>query len=195
MRYTTVLKLNNRVGYDCITNAQEMHKAIQSLFDTDRESSDALYVIKEINNSIMVRLQSNKIPNVSRNKTFSSALNKVVETETEFEVGEEKTFSYLVEPQVCKGNRVYERYGTHYPDSKRYEWLSIVGNHNGFELVNVNCTKEKRINVTKGNHTFYIQPYNFYGKLRVTDTEKFKDFLEKGHGKHKAYGVGYLFVA
>lgn len=77
-------------------------------------------------------------------------------------------------------------------NSQRLEWLKKQGARYGFTVIQAKITGYKENRIRK--HRFTVKSVTFEGILQVTDIKKFKQALEQGIGREKAYGCGTMTI-
>lgn len=74
----------------------------------------------------------------------------------------------------------------------RRAWLDKQAAQNGFEVITVHITDKREV-IDKAN-PFTVDSTRFTGALKVTDPKKFSAALNRGIGKCRTFGFGFLTI-
>ena len=88
-----------------------------------------------------------------------------------------------------KGRHVYFANGDW---RARRAWLDTQAAQNGFEIITVHITDKREV-IGKAN-PFSVDSTTFTGALKVTNQEKFSAALNRGIGKCRTFGFGFLTI-
>lgn len=189
---------------NALSNVNIMHRAVvSSVSPSEDERGKAIWRIDQIARTPHLII-------VSENRPSSQSLREALKQEEDIQikpydsyiekasVGTEWVF--MLRGNVTKTKKFEQR--THKVPIKDYQgqlqWLEKKGKNSGFELIGL-PTIEKEYNhlyrdKEKGNKaTFY--GLDFTGRLRVTNTEKFRKALCEGIGRARSFGFGLLTIA
>ena len=161
-----------------VSDKQNLHSLVQTMFNTDRKTSDVLYRL----NGRFLYMSSNKEPANIEGLRFING--RSVE-----EVDGVRGFSIVTIPR--KG--VDRKKLSLKTEEQRIEWLRRQGRKNGFEILFVREMGFEMISSKKKG--FNVVAHRYDGKLLITDKEKFAKARLEGIGPMRAYGCGMLLVA
>ena len=175
-----------------MTNEQDMHRNIQALFDSDRQSINALYRFipsKDIRSAVIC-VQSDIMP------TSTSDLKVISCTDASERISLIKAGMVLKFDVLLRPVKRHEGRSTLIRDMKsRIEWVEMLGQKYGFKIETIR--EVLRIQKTvfhSGTKTGRVDGYRYVGTLSVQDADLFKKAYETGIGRDKAYGYGMLML-
>lgn len=175
-----------------MTNEQDMHRNIQALFDSDRQSINALYRFipsKDIRKAVIC-VQSDIMP------TSTSDLKVISCTDASERISLIKAGMVLKFDVLLRPVKRHEGRSTLIRDMEsRIEWVEMLGQKYGFKIETIR--EVLRIQKTvfhSGTKTGRVDGYRYVGTLSVQDADLFKKAYETGIGRDKAYGYGMLML-
>lgn len=175
-----------------MTNEQDMHRNIQALFDSDRQSINALYRFipsKDIRSAVIC-VQSDIMP------TSTSDLKVISCTDASERISLIKAGMVLKFDVLLRPVKRHEGRSTLIRDMEsRIEWVEMLGQKYGFKIETIR--EVLRIQKTvfhSGTKTGRVDGYRYVGTLSVQDADLFKKAYETGIGRDKAYGYGMLML-
>jgi CRISPR-associated protein Cas6/Cse3/CasE subtype I-E len=98
----------------------------------------------------------------------------------------------LSKPALAKKRNGKHIYFAHGDWRARRAWLDKQAAQNGFEVITVHITDKREV-IDKANR-FTVDSTRFTGALKVTDPEKFSAALNRGIGKCRTFGFGFLTI-
>lgn len=175
-----------------MTNEQDMHRNIQALFDSDRQSINVLYRFipsKDIRRAVIC-VQSDVTP------TSTSDLKVISCVDARERISFIKKGMLLRYDVLLRPVKRHDGRSTLIRDKKsRTEWVEALAQRYGFEIVAI--TEVSRTSKTmfhSGERSGRIDGYRYVGTLSVQDADLFKKAYETGIGRDKAYGYGMLML-
>lgn len=175
-----------------MTNEQDMHRNIHALFDSDRQSINALYRFipsKDIRSAVIC-VQSDIMP------TSTSDLKVISCTDASERISLIKAGMVLKFDVLLRPVKRHEGRSTLIRDMEsRIEWVEMLGQKYGFKIETIR--EVLRIQKTvfhSGTKTGRVDGYRYVGTLSVQDADLFKKAYETGIGRDKAYGYGMLML-
>jgi CRISPR system Cascade subunit CasE len=203
--YLSLLKLNprSRRAMTEVSRPYELHRSIMRAFPYNKggDLGRVLFRLDTDHNTgnITVLVQS-------RDKPDWTAMNST----GDFLVEQPRCKSF--EPPVSSGMLLYFRLRTN-PSVKRdgkrlgiikeeeqATWLRRKARENGFEVLSLTVipegiVRDSMADQTGARHKLSLLSTRFEGILRVTDSQAFRQALEKGIGSAKGLGFGLLSIA
>ncbi|SFA79078.1 type I-E CRISPR-associated protein Cas6/Cse3/CasE [Selenomonas ruminantium] len=199
--YLSKLHLDIRSPYTkkCLHDCQIMHRSIQRMFDSDRQSSGVLYRLNP--QRLNVYVWSAKEPDKEEIPAGMQLIGCRDFTDIEQRIyeGQCYRFNLLAVPskKVAKEGKKNSQRRFLYSLEEQVEWLQRKGEQNGFSILQV---QQERECMTRGKHTqkgednICYKGVVFQGVLQVNHAEMFKKCWQEGIGPGKAYGQGMLIL-
>ena len=175
-----------------MTNEQHMHRNIQALFDSDRQSINALYRFipsKDIRRAVIC-VQSDVMPTSTTDLKVISCMD-AKERISLIKTGMVLKFDVLLRPVKRHQGR-----STLIRDMEsRIEWIEKLGQKYGFKIETIReVLRIQKTMFHSGTKTGRVDGYRYVGTLSVVDADLFKKSYETGIGRDKAYGYGMLML-
>lgn len=187
--YQTKYRFNihNRLTWDCLTNPDMLHKAVQRLFDSNRVDNNVLYFKQDNRDDCIIYVRSDVKP--TEESDVLCLVDPPVKLREDFDDGDMVNFYLRCNPtKQTNGKRYFIM-----DKNGRCDWLARQGEKCGFVIERCSeVTSYKKLAVKKASHKFSVYYVDFMGRLRITDKELFKKGLTKGFGAEKSYGMGLL---
>ena len=187
--YLTKITIKN-----CIATARKLaycgdnlHKFVWQLFPNNlKERPSVVYRIKDGAIYIVSSMQTSPIENML--DSFQSK-----EFNPSFVDGIYLRFDLLANPVVAIPRSNIRT--AILDQEKQIEWIKKQGENNGFSVKELAIGPYEKKMIKKGSKAFPVFSVPFSGILRVEDSVKFKNAVENGIGREKAYGMGMLMVS
>lgn len=175
-----------------MTNEQDMHRNIQALFDSDRQSINVLYRFipsKDIRRAVIC-VQSDVMPTSTTDLKVISCMD-AKERISLIKTGMVLKFDVLLRPVKRHQGR-----STLIRDMEsRIEWIEKLGQKYGFKIETIReVLRIQKTMFHSGTKTGRVDGYRYVGTLSVVDADLFKKSYETGIGRDKAYGYGMLML-
>lgn len=175
-----------------MTNEQDMHRNIQALFDSDRQSINVLYRFipsKDIRRAVIC-VQSDVMPTSTTDLKVISCMD-ARERISLIKAGMVLKFDVLLRPVKRHQGR-----STLIRDMEsRIEWIEKLGQKYGFKIETIKeVSRIQKTMFHTGTKTGRVDGYRYVGALSVVDADLFKNAYETGIGRDKAYGYGMLML-
>ena len=193
--YLSVVKpdFTNLHVINSLMNEQDMHRNVQSLFQTSRKDGNILYRYlksSDINRSLIC-IQSDEQPKSVNGLEVISSIN-VDDRNKKITENQEIAFDVLVHPTVGKSGKhfVIASY------EERLNWFYKQGMKHGFEIKKIQevSTVNKHLKHDKYTDSTNMIGYHYKGILKVTDLNEFMKVYHTGLGRGKAYGYGMFML-
>ena len=165
-------------GRKMLADRQEIHCAIQKMFNTDRKTSNVLYRL----NGSCLYVSSEKRPEEidDLSMVYCKELNLADGTHR---------FSLVTIPRKgVDGKKFILK-----TEEERMSWLHRKAEENGFALLSVRENGYEPIRSFRKK--FDVNAFRYDGILMITDVDKFAKARLEGIATMKAYGCGMLVVA
>ena len=170
-----------------------LHKFVWGMFpDGLQKMPSVIYRIKNKvhKNSLAIYVVSS-IPTKRTEDFFSSF--QIKEFNPSFVDGIYLRFDLLANPVISMPRS--NRRTAILDQEKQIEWIKKQGVNNGFSIKELAIGPYEKKMIKKGSKAFPVFSVPFSGILRVEDSVKFKNAVENGIGREKAYGMGMLMVS
>ncbi len=175
-----------------MTNEQDMHRNIQALFDSDRQSINVLYRVipsKDVRRSVIC-VQSDITP------VSTSDLKVISCTDAKDRIAGIKAGIMLEYDVLLRPVKRHEGKSTLIRSKDaRIEWVKSLGQRYGFRVETIEelsrIQKTMYHSETKAGR---IDGWRYVGTLVVEDLELFTKAYKTGIGRDKSYGYGMLML-
>ncbi len=182
-----------------LTNAQEMHKDIQRLFEYSRAEQHVLYRVYDAKQAIYVYVQSDIPPRVNEQYCpHLKLLNCTEMTKAYASVVARGKFQFNITcaPTVSKhrpGKRSIRKFLQKSED--RIDWFRRKLEEGGCEVDFCEDRVDEGIFLKRQGTPFMLGCATIEGVATIRDPDKFMEMLRAGVGPEKAYGCGLLMIA
>lgn len=184
-------------------DCQQMHRLVNSLFQTSRKDAGLLYRLRAEREVTALYLYSNvpvdkAVLHAEKGMVFAGERDLTAWL-AEIQDGQVCGFDLLAAPtkKVIEEGHKNSRRRILREKEERLAWLSRKGEQYGFTLLEVNELEGVRLT---GKHAkeqggrMYWDGYHYAGVLRVADAQRFCQAVADGIGAGKAYGLGMLML-
>lgn len=199
--YLSKLKLDvsNHSVRKALSDCSEMHRDIQRIFNSNRESNSILYRVVEIGRELSVyissdtRITSDMIENNGYSLVVCKDMEKVINSISD---GDVIRFDLVAYPskKVSEDGRKNSRRVFLRSVNDQLEWLNRKAEQNGFSIESVEVEQLSPISCRSKASNLRLNRARFSGILTVNDRELFVRSVESGIGPEKSYGMGLLML-
>ena len=196
--YLIKIELDRRDARGLLTDCQKMHQFITGFFGTDRQSGQILYRTNLVQNKLCIYIYAQS-PAANIPDNCEVQQRNVTSWVESMEIAQLWSFDLIAAPTkkvASEGKKNSQRRILRQPQ-ERQEWLERKAAQNGFSIIQ--AQEQEQLHVS-GKHkadkggVMYHDAYHYQGILQITDTEAFRQAVEKGIGSGKSYGFGMMMV-
>lgn len=201
-----ILNIKNRRTLNALSNANEMHKVVMSMFkdidsETPRKDMGVLYTMDIKGNEVSLLIQSNVIPNGQRllnDEIINSFQTKCITNMFDSIKNDDIIcLEVMSEPykKVENSNSKNARRKNLIRYEDKLKWFERKIEGCGCYIIdNTLISNTDTIYGKKGNFDFTYRPSIYRCHVKVNDVTKFIRLLKNGLGSGKAYGMGMFKI-
>lgn len=194
------LPLQSRKAAGLLTDCQNMHRWISTLFEAERQAQHVLYRTNMLRGKIQIYLYSDIPPKYIPAEAQVAGQRDLGAWLDGMEAGSVWGFDLLAMPskkayQAERGKNSQRRLLRH--PEERMEWLRRKGQEYGFWVLQAEELEQRHM---RGRHrqerggSMYLEAYHYRGILKIQQTDNFRKALTTGIGPGKAYGLGMILL-
>lgn len=195
------LDLKSSSARQALRDCEDMHRNIQSIFESDRLSQNVLYRVLYERKDISVYVMSDRQITEDMIK-FSSgfillgsvSLESVKDSIKEGSVYQFDLVAYPSEKKHIQGKKnSLRKYLSDYDD--QLSWIHSKAEQSGFRIIDLGLSDGNPVSTKKKGTEIRLNQTRFYGRLQVENIDKFLESWRCGIGPEKAYGFGMLLLS
>lgn len=196
--YLIKVEMDRRDARPLMADCQQMHRFVSRLFSSDRQTVQALYRTKLVQNRLCIFLYA-QTPVECIPYNCDIQQREITAWLDSMTAGQLWSFDLIASPskKVGEDGRKNSQRRIIRDLDERKIWLERKAGMAGFDLLYAEEVEQIHVSgrhaVDKGG-VMYHDAYHYQGVLRITDADAFRTALQTGIGPGKAYGFGMMMV-